>query len=299
MRSRKSSRGSRRDTLLLLFFIVPALVWVISLVFFPLVWTIWLSFTETVLGHELIGKFQGLTNYIALLFEDPDFPIVMWNSLVWTVGNLAVSGAIGLGAALLLNEVFPGRTLLRALVVIPWVIPSVATTISWRWMLNSEFGVIQKIMLMLGLMPEPIAFFGRNYAMMTVILVNAWRFTPFVTLVYLAALEGIPKQLYEAAGIDGASPFQKFKNVTLPYLKPTFVVLGLIGVLLTYGYFDVIWLTTKGGPGTTTTIPPVYVWISGFYEFSLSKAAAISVIMAIVVITFALLYLKFFAEETS
>lgn len=297
MNGEMKSKNKKKRDLLPLFLIVPASAYVTCLIFYPLLWTVWLSFTETLLGPELIGPFIGLTNYERLLFEDPNFPTILWNSLVWTAGNLAISGVIGLAIALLLNERFPGRSLMRALMLIPWIIPSVATTISWRWMLNSEFGVIQKILLVSGLAPEPLAFFGLKYGMFTVIFINAWRFTPFVALSYLSALESIPEDLYEAAEIDGASPYQKFKNVTLPFLKPTFSVLGLIGVLLTYGYFDVVWLTTKGGPGIATMIPPVYVWVSAFYEFSLSKAAAISIIMALILLIFTMVYRKFLTKE--
>jgi len=285
-----------RPSLLPLFFVGPAIAWVACLMFFPLTWTVWVSFTKTVMTEkstELVGPFIGLSNYYELIFNDPNFPIILWNSLTWTLGNIALSGAIGLAIALILNEKFRGQSMMRALMLTPWVIPSVATTISWRFMLNSEVGVIQKIMLALGLAPEPMAFFGHDYGMFTVIFLNAWRFTPFVALSYISGLESIPKDLYEAAEVDGASSFQRFRSITLPYLKPTFAVIGLIGVLLTYGYFDVVWLTTKGGPGTATMIPPVYVWLSAFYEFSLSKAASISVIMATILLAFTFLCRKF------
>jgi len=288
-----------RPSLLPLLFIGPAIAWVACLIFFPLAWTFWVSFTKTVMTEqtaELVGPFIGFTNYYELIFNDPDFPIILWNSLIWTLGNIAISGALGLVIALILNERFRGQSVMRALVLTPWVIPSVATTISWKFMLNSQLGVIQKILLALGLAPEPIAFFGTDYGMFSVIFVNAWRFTPFVALSYISALESIPRDLYEAAEVDGASSFRRFRSITLPFLQPTFAVVGLIGVLLTYGYFDVVWLTTKGGPGTATMIPPVYVWVSAFYEFSLSKAASISVIMAIILLAFALLYRKFFLK---
>ncbi|MDW8034687.1 MAG: sugar ABC transporter permease, partial [Nitrososphaerota archaeon] len=129
------------------------------------------------------------------------------------------------------------------------------------------------------------------------IMVNVWRFSPFATLVYLSALQSIPKELYEAAEIDGASSFKKFTSITLPNLKSIFIVMTVIGVLLTYGYFDVVWLTTRGGPGTETLIPPVYVWLSGFYEFNLGKAAAISTITALIMLAFSILYLKVAAKK--
>jgi multiple sugar transport system permease protein len=290
------TEGRLRLSLLPFLFIGPAVAWVACLMFFPLAWTFWVSFTKTVMteqSSELVGPFIGFTNYYELIFNDPDFPIILLNSLIWTLGNVAISGALGLIIALILNEKFPGQSGMRALMLTPWVIPSVATTISWKFMLNSDVGVIQKILVALGLIPEPIAFFGLDYGMFTVIFVNAWRFTPFVALSYISALESIPKDLYEAAEVDGASSFRRFRSITLPFLQPTLAVIGLIGVLLTYGYFDVVWLTTKGGPGTATMIPPVYVWVSSFYEFSLSKGASISVIMAIILLAFALLYRKF------
>ncbi len=281
-----------RNWLTLLIFLGPALSWVIGLVIFPLILAFALSFTSTTLGYSLIGNFIGTYNYLEIFFKDPKFGASLWNSLIWTGGNLALTALISLGSALLLNEVFPGKSILRTLIILPWAIPSVATTISWRWMLIPEFGVIQHIMTILGLAPHPIAFFGPGNAMLSVILVNVWRFSPFATLVFLSALQSIPKELYEAAEIDGATSLKKFTNITLPNLKSVFIVMTVIGVLLTYGYFDVVWLTTRGGPGTETLIPPVYVWLSGFYEFNLGKAAAISTITAAIMLAFAIIYLK-------
>lgn len=281
-----------RKWLTLLIFLGPALSWVIGLVIFPIIFALTLSFTRTTLGYSLIGDFIGIYNYLEIFFTDPKFVASLWNSLIWTGGNLALTALISLGSALLLNEVFPGRSILRTLIILPWAIPSVATTISWRWMLIPEFGIIQHLMTMFGLAPHPIAFFGPGNAMLSVILVNVWRFSPFATLVFLSALQSIPKELYEAAEIDGASSFKKFTSITLPNLKSIFIVMTVIGVLLTYGYFDVVWLTTRGGPGTETLIPPVYVWLSGFYEFNLGKAAAISTITALIMMAFSILYLK-------
>ena len=155
-----------------------------------------------------------------------------------------------------------------------WVVPTIVTTFLWRWMLNADYGIVNHMLIAVGLVPRPIDFLGSpNYAFATVVWINAWRWFPFLTLLILAALTRIAPEYYEAASIEGATTWQLFTKVTLPFLQPVLYVVGLLGTLWSVNVFDIIWLTTKGGPLDATTTLPVSIYIRAFQQFKLGKAA--------------------------
>lgn len=284
-----------RESTIGLLLALPSFFWVFAWIIYPLLLTFYLSFYDVMLtGPGAVeAEFIGLGNYLTIFFEDIDFKAALINSVLWTIGNFVIAGFFGLGVALLLKARFKGNSILRTLILIPWVIPTVAIAITWKWLLNSELGIIQRFMLISGLISSSVPFFGPKYSLLTVTLVNVWRFTPFVTLVILARLESIPEELYEAARVDGASMLQQFTHITMPLLKPVLAVLGIIGVLWTFGHFDIVWLITKGGPGNSSMTLPVLVWMKAFYVFRLGEAASISTIMIAVLLAFTAFYFKF------
>jgi multiple sugar transport system permease protein len=195
--------------------------------------------------------------------------------------------------ALILNQRFPGRGIARVWVILSWIVPTVVTVIIWRWLLSSS-GIVNYVLTTTGLTDGPIGFFGtRGAAFASVILINSWRWFPFMAVTVLAGLQSIPSDLYEAAAVDGATATQQFFHITLPSLRPILFVLGLVGTLLSFNVFDVIWLLTGGGPSTATTTLPVLIYDTAFAQFRLSQAAAISVLVGLLLLLFAVLFIRF------
>jgi len=274
--------------------LLPTLIWVFSLIVYPFLSAAHLSFYSSKYGVTL-GEFVGLKNFYKLLFEDDMFWIAFKNSMVWTVGNLVIQTVFGLGGALLLNEKFRARNASRTLVIIPWVIPTVVISLIWRWMLEPSMGIVNAILSWTGIMSpdEPFLYLGSlSYAMLVMIIINSWRFTPFAIVLILAALQTIPLELYESSDIDGASGFQKFRNITFPLISPILGFVGLFAFVWTFNLFDLIWLTTHGGPANATETLPLLIYRRGFAEFRTSEAAAISVIMFLFLAVFSIVYFK-------
>jgi multiple sugar transport system permease protein len=201
-----------------------------------------------------------------------------------------VQTVLALGTALILNQKFPGLRVARVWVILTWIVPTVVVVIIWRWLLSTSGGMINPLLMEAGIIHRPIGFFAtRRSAMIALILINSWRWFPFTALMILAGLTRIPGDLYEAARIDGASATRRFTRITWPLLQPTLVVLGIIGTLLSFNVFDVIWLMTAGGPSQATETLPVLIYETAFKGYRLSGAATISVLTSIILMSFAVL----------
>ncbi|TIU14464.1 MAG: sugar ABC transporter permease, partial [Mesorhizobium sp.] len=209
---------------------------------------------------------------------------------VWVLSNAVVQTLLALAAALILNQKFPGVRIARTWIILTWIVPTVVVVIIWRWLLSSSGGIINPLLIQAGVIERPVGFFAtREGAMTTLIMINSWRWFPFTTLMMLAGLTRIPGDLYEAARIDGAGTFQRFKRITWPLLQPTLMVLGVVGTLLSFNVFDVIWLLTAGGPSGATQTLPVLIYETAFKGYRLSEAATISVLTSILLMGFAFL----------
>jgi multiple sugar transport system permease protein len=270
----------------------PSLVWIIMIIAYPIVYNIWLSFHKSTYGIEL-GPFIGFDNYIKIFLADDVFWQDFINSVIWTIGNLFFQTIIGLGGALLLNQAIRGRELIRGLVILPWVIPTVVITLVWRWMLEPDLGIINNILHYLKLITQPVVYLGSpSLAMLTVIIINTWRFSPFAIVLILAGLQTIPRDVYESAKIDGASSIATFRYITFPMLSPILTFVGFIAFVWAFNMFDVIWLTTEGGPGNTTETLPVLVFRRAFKEYRMGQAAAITTFMFLFLLAFSFLLIK-------
>jgi len=276
-----------KSTQLALSFVAPALLVLLAVLGWPLVQAVLLSFQNVkVIGSQ--GSFIGFGNYAKVL-ADQNFWGALGRSAIWVLANAVVQTALALGTALILNQKFPGVRIARTWVIITWIVPTVVVVIIWRWLLSSSGGMINPILIQLNLIERPIGFFqSRESAMTSLILINSWRWFPFTALMMLAALVNIPFELYEAGRIDGAGAWQRFKRITWPLLQPTLVVLGVVGTLLSFNVFDVIWLLTAGGPAGGTQTLPVLIYETAFKGYQLSEAATISVLTSIVLMGFAL-----------
>jgi len=277
-----------KNTPLAFIFVAPALLFLLGVLGWPLIQALILSFRNVgVIGSE--GSFVGIGNYLAVL-GGAGFWKALGRSIVWVVANALVQTLLALGTALILNQKFPGVRIARTWIILTWIVPTVVVVIIWRWLLSSSGGMINPLLIQAGIIERPVGFFStREGAMTTLILINSWRWFPFTALMTLAGLTRIPGDLYEAARIDGASAMKRFTRITWPLLQPTLLVLGVVGTLLSFNVFDVIWLLTAGGPAQASQTLPVLIYETAFKGYRLSEAATISVLTSILLMGFAFL----------
>lgn len=260
--------------------LAPAVILVLVVIIYPTVYAVYLSF----FFHKLIRleerTFVGLANYLELA-TNPEFWGSIQNGLVFTFASVAGQIGIGLALAILLNYkrlIF--KTLVRGLVILPWVMPIVATALVWRWMLNDMFGIVNRLLMDLQIRQVPVPWLAdRRLAMASLIAANIWRGVPLAFVMILAALQGIPNELYEVAQIDGASPMKAFLHITLPLLKPVIFIIAILRTIWNFNFFDLPWVMTQGGPAGTTTTPPVFAYLSTFTGYNLGLGATIAVCM--------------------
>lgn len=277
-----------KNSTLAFVFVAPALLFLLAVLGWPLVQAILLSFQNVgVIGSE--GRFVGLDNYAAVL-GGAGFWKAFGRSIVWVVANALVQTVLALVTALILNQKFPGVRIARTWIILTWIVPTVVIVIIWRWLLSTSGGMINPLLVQAGVIDRPVGFFAtREGAMTTLIMINSWRWFPFTALMMLAGLTRIPGDLYEAARIDGASALKRFTRITWPLLQPTLMVLTVVGTLLSFNVFDVIWLLTAGGPAQASQTLPVLIYETAFKGYRLSEAATISVITSIILMGFAFL----------
>src|SRR3977135_1688422 len=231
-----------------LWFMLPAAAFLVLFLAYPLGLGVWISFTDAKIGRT--GNFIGLENYEWLL-DDSVFWLSVFNTLLYTGVASAIKFAVGLYLAILLNENLPFKAMLRAVVLIPFIVPTVLSAIAFWWLFDSQFSIISWSLRKLGLISTNIDFLGDVWnARWSVIFANIWRGVPFVAITLLAGLQTVSPSLYEAATIDGASAWQRFRFITYPLLTPIIAVVMTFSVLFTFTDFKLIWGLTKGGPGS-------------------------------------------------
>lgn len=275
------------DRRLGLLLVTPVVVLIVAILLVPLFDAISTSFTNLrVPGGEY--ETVGLEQYSSLL-SDPDFRSSLGRTVVWVIANGVLQVLLALIAATALNSSFRGLNMVRAWIILPWVVPVAVIAILWRWMLDATSGGINWALSNLGLIDAPIVFLGDpNNAFPTLISMNSWRFFPFLTVLLLAAMQTIPRSQFEAASMDGASAFRQFRTITFAHLRPILAILGLVGTLWAANIFDLIWLTTKGGPSGRTETMPLFIYETAFSSFNFSLAAAASGIFLIVLMLIAI-----------
>jgi multiple sugar transport system permease protein len=292
----KQRRVRRSDMLLGYLLVAPLLIWLAVTILYPLISAIYLSFLDVrVIGTG--GEFVGLSNYERMLSSDR-FWAALGRSSIWVLANGALQTVAAFATALILRQRFKGRTLSRVWVILSWIVPTVVVVIIWRWMLGTSGGLVNYLLVALGITPEPVGFFGsRESAFATVTFINSWRWFPLMSIILLAGMQSIPEELYEAAAVDGASAWERFMNITMPGLQNILFVLGLVGTLWSVNVFDIIWLMTGGGPSSGTTTLPVFIYDTAFKQYNLSRAAAASVLLGVVLLVFAVLFMRFAAPQ--
>jgi multiple sugar transport system permease protein len=279
-----------------LLFILPGLLCLVGIVAYPVAWNLVAAFTNANLIYEG-WSFTGLDNF-RLVLSDADFVTSMFRTLVWTFVSVALQLLVGLVAALCLEQVTAGRSLLRMALIVPWAFPAIIMAFAWRYMLDASYGVANYFMMALGLIGMPHAWLGETQtAMAALIAMNVWFGFPFMMVAMIAGLQTIPRELYEAARLDGASPWQEFLHVTLPGLKGIVATLATLRTIWIFNNFEFPYLTTGGGPIDATTTLPIYAFKVGWTQYELGRMAAVSVLMLAILTVTTVLYLRLLREE--
>ncbi len=288
---RLSLRNSER--LLGVGLLLPTVALIAAVVLYPMISTMWLAFfDESLLRPNDPTEFVGLDNFRRLV-TDGDFWKVVINSIVLTAGAVAGEVIIGMIIALAVNASYRGRGLFRTLNILPWVIPSFVTAFVWIWLLHPQFGPVNALLQLLHIINEPIAWLSNGTtAMISLIAVYVWKGLPWTFLVLLAGLQTIREDWYEAAKVDGASPWQMFRHITLPALRYVLVIVLVLRTIWTFNSFDMVYLLTGGGPARATLTLPMRVYTAGFREYDIGMSSAIAAVMVVLVVLLSVLMLR-------
>ena len=286
--------GLEREHLLGYLLIVPMLLVVIGLIGYPFLLSVYYSFTDKILAQPTY-EFVGFSNYLSLL-DDPIFIKTLINTFNYSVTAVIVKVLLGLVMALCLNEIIRLRRIIRAVFLLPWVAPSSLTILAWVWMFDSQFSIITYFLRELGLVTDKIPWLGDpTLAMIAVQTVNIWRGVPFFGMILLAGLVTIPKELYEAAIVDGANAWHRFRHVTLPGITPILAVVTLFSFVVTLGDFQIVWILTKGGPLNSTHLIATLAFRTAIRSADVARGSAIAAFLfpfLIVVIALQVRYLR-------
>lgn len=274
--------------------ILPTYIIVVVLVAYPIFDVIRLSFTDLLLLRPGTGKFVGLKTYIQT-FTDPVFPLVIRNTILWMALATVLSIGVGLVVGYFISFDWRINRLLRAVILIPWILPPVISASIWKWMVHSDFGVVNDMLIRLRILTSGVAWLGEpRVALYVLILVMVWKNVPMLSILLSAAFQGVPNELLEAATIDGASGWQKFRRISLPTVSYTLLILMVIVSIWNIQQFVIIWITTRGGPINYTHILPTYIYEMAFTNFRFGQAAALSVITIIILMGISVVYLMLF-----
>ena len=224
------------------------------------------------------------------LLQDARFWRDLWQTFVYAFGSITLQIIIGIAIAMVLNQQFKGRDFVRGVSVVPYIIPVIVVTMGWEWILDTNFGIVNKMLVSFGL--EEINFLSIDLAMVTSIFLSVWTWTPFVTLVFLSGLQTIPHDLYESATLDGASGWQQFWKITMPMLKDLLITIILLRGLWMFNKFDLVWLLTGGGPLEKTETLPIYIYLKTFKLNDVGYGATIAISSAFIMMIIMAIYLR-------
>jgi multiple sugar transport system permease protein len=280
--------------------LLPLLVIIAAVTGYPLINTVQLSFTDTSLSARHIPPhWVGIDNY-AYVFTDPDFGDAFRRTLYFTFVSVGVEMVLGVLVALLLNREFRGRSMVRALLVLPWALPTIVNAMMWRLVYNPEFGSFNALLFQLGLIDSYRSWLGEpGTAMNMVILADVWKNYPLVTLIVLAALQTIPRELYEAASIDGAGPWVKFWKVTFPAILGPLSVALVLRMIDAFKVFDILYLMTRGGPADSTKSVSFFVYQESFAYLRAGSGAAYAVTVALTSAVMIAIYIMLLRRQGS
>ena len=282
-----------QDRRLAFAFVTPAVSVIALIAIFPLVWTVWNSLHLQDLRMPWLGHpFVGLDNYVELA-RDPRFWSSLGHTLFFTAATVSLELVLGLVIALAMNSAFHGRGAARATSLLPWAIPTVVAALLWRFMFDSQAGIVNALLVAIGFLERPMVWFiEATTAWIPVILSDVWKTTPFVAILLLAGLQGIDRSLYEAAEVDGAGAWWRLWHITIPLLKPTIFVALIFRTLDAFRVFDLLYALTGGGPGTATEPIALYTHTIILQHLRFGYGSALSVVVFIITFVLALIYIR-------
>lgn len=275
-------RGANLDKAIPALFLAPAVLTLLAISVFPLIYSLSLTLHSWNLASQAGWKWVGLQNFKLAFTMDPFFKSSLFTTVIYVFGTVAVQFLLGLGIALLISRPFKGQSLVRTLVLLPMMITPVVVGIVWRYMYNPELGMVNYFLKLLH-WPQRVWLGDSATALPAVMIAEIWEWTPFVALVLMSALHALPKEPFEAVAIDGGNAWQAFWFITLPLLRPTILVVLLIRLMDAFKAFDVLFVTTRGGPGISTEVLSLYTYRNGFKFFQMGYAAALSYVMLIII----------------
>ncbi|WP_169054367.1 sugar ABC transporter permease [Nitratireductor sp. XY-223] len=270
----------------------PAIIWLVFMAVIPIGWSFWTSLHSMNLRRPHRTQFIGLDNYFELLHA-PEFLNAIQVTAVFAAGTIAFSLLIGLLLALLLNEEFPGRSLVRALTLVPWAMPPVVVGLVWSWIYDGRFGLLNAIFKSFGIIRESRAWaLDPDFAMASLITAQVWHQVPFVTIVFLAALQTIPDEFYEAAKVDGASRLSRFFHITLPWLSQAMLIVLITQTMEALRVFDLVFVLTGGGPGDATTVLGWLTYTRSFSFLDFGRGNSYAFVMAFMTLLLSVFYIR-------
>lgn len=273
-----------------LVFVLPALIVLAMLIAYPVVYTGLLSVTDNQ------GQYVGTANFARVLAARAT-PQAFWNTIWFVGGSIIFQVILGTAAAILLNQNFVGRGIVRSITLIPWVVPGIVAATTWAWMFHTEFGIINYMLTAPGIIPAPVGWLtNRDTVMPVLIAINVWKLFPFVAIMVLAGLQSIPNDLYEAARVDGANFWQEVRHIMIPQVRPVIVAVTLLLVIWGLNSITIIYAITRGGPANRTLITPIQIFRLAFESTQFNQAAALSVIFFAVAIVIVFIYIKALAS---
>ena len=272
--------------------LAPAVIVIFAVVIYPFVYNIIISLSNMSMTHFRDWKIIGFQQYIKVL-TDVNFYWVFLKTVIWTIVNVFFHVVIGVFLAILLNRYLPGKAIFRTLLIIPWAMPQYITALTWRGMFNYEYGAINLILTHWFHLPAVQWLNDPLFAFIACLITNIWLGFPFMMVIAYGGLQSIPREMYEAADVDGATSWQKFWKITLPNLKPVMTPAIILGIVWTFNNLNVIWLVSNGGePSDKTHILVSYVYKAAFNLYRYGYAAALSMIIFIILLIFGIIFMK-------
>lgn len=293
---RRASRQERRDRRIGLIMLAPAVITTTLVLIYPMIVALQSSFYKinTVTRSEV---FVGLQNYLSLR-TDPTFWAALWRTLIWTVGAIGSQAVVGIMVAIALNKKVRGLNLVRGVVLFPYLVPAIVAVLTWRWIFSGTVGVANYLLVdVTHLLDAPISWFHPKWAMVSVIIMSLWKYLPYWAIFILARLQSVPEELHEAAMIDGASPWQRFRFITWPWIMPVVMVLVVLRSIWAFREFDMVYLPAAGGPLQRTTTIPVYIRHVAFDLTDIGRAAAVAIALLVVVVLLNQMYLRIYERS--
>jgi len=277
--------------------ILPAFIVLLLVYAYPILRAFWLSVYTQNLGTELQRVFSGFSNYQRMA-NDGRFWQSLWNTTIFTTASVLLELILGIGVALILNQSFRGRGIVRTITLIPWALPTAIMGVAWAWIFNDQYGVVNDILHRLGLIDTGISWLGDpTLATIAVIFADVWKTTPFIALLLLAGLQSISHDLYEAHSLDGATPWQSFWKITVPLLMPQIVIALLFRFAQAFAIFDLIQVMTGGGPGGATETVSIYIYSTVMRYLDFGYGSALIVVTFLILVA-AVAIAAFFLSRT-